>query len=448
VDQKAIVALNNRGTSLLRHGRQWEASRCLAVAAAASAPLSSSSSNFLLSLLYHPRLSPEQVAGAHAAAMNSPETGCPRPRGHRRLRVAYLTPDFHFHPIAFLHLPYLRYFDPHKFELLVYSSAPEPDAYTRQARAAAERWRNVAGKSPEWIAKVIRQDRVDILIDITGHFARSPLPVFALRPAPLQISIPGYPATTGLRVMDYKLVDRWTDPPGMTEHLYTEKLFRLGRPIACYAPPEDAPLPGRLPLETNGYTTFGCFNNRPKIHPGLMLLWVQILRRTGRSRLLFHHTFGGHREVTSEFRDPIARFFRSHGISSRRLDFVGGVPVADHLAAMACADIALDTFPYHGMTTTLEALWMGVPVLSLAGRAHASRAGVSILTCAGLAEWIVNTPEEYVERAVEMAGCAETVISLRAGLRDRLSNSALTDGAGFIRAVEGALVTLWRRSGS
>ena len=364
-------------------------------------------------------------------------------RDHSRLRIAYLTPDFHFHPKAFLHIPHLQYYDRNRFELFVYSSAPDTDRYTRQARAAADHWRDVANRTPERVAKQICNDRIDILIDITGHFARSPLPVFALRPAPLQISIPGYPATTGLATVDYKIVDRLTDPRGLTEHLYSEKLFRLPRPITCYAPPDDTPDITPLPALTNGFITFGSFNNRPKINPRLIALWARILLKAPNSRLLFHHTFDGYRKVSPDYRDPIARAFRSQGVSSRRLEFVGGVTVPEHLAVMAQADIALDSYPYHGSTTTCECLWIGVPVLSLAGRAHVSRVGVSLLSSAGLQDWITGSPSDYVRRAIEKTRDVDTLSRLRAGLRGRMRRSQLADGPGYIRALEDAYVKMW-----
>jgi protein O-GlcNAc transferase len=418
--------------------------RCLAAAAEACGPLSPCHSNLLLSLLYHPHLSPEQVARAHRYTGDViPERMIRRPNGS--LRIAYLTPDFHFHPKAFLQIPHLQYYDRNRFELFMYSSAPNEDDYTRQARAAADHWRNVANKSTERISKLIRNDRIDILIDITGHFARSPLPVFALRPAPLQISIPGYPATTGLSTVDYKIVDRRTDPPGLTEHLYTEKLSRLSRPIVCYAPPEDAPELAPPPSRANSFITFGSFNNRPKLNPPLMALWARILHETPNSRMLFHHTFDGYRKVSRDFRDPIARAFRSQGISSRRLEFIGGVPIREHLAVVAQADIALDSYPYHGSTTTCECLWMGVPVLTLAGRAHVSRTGVSLLSSVGLKDWIADSPEDYVRKCVEKARDLEVLDRLRSRLRGKMRRSPLTDGAGYVRALESSYLSMWNR---
>jgi protein O-GlcNAc transferase len=441
LDPDRIVELNNRGTAFLRFGRHRDAVRNLTSAAEVCEPLSPCHSNLLLSLLYHPQLSPEQVARAHRYTGNLlPERT--RPQADRPLRIAYLTPDFHFHPKAFLQIPHLQHYDRNRFELFVYSSAPKEDLYTRQARASADHWRNVANKSPSQISKHICNDRIDILIDITGHFARSPLPVFALRPAPLQISIPGYPATTGLSTVDYKIVDHQTDPPGLTEHLYTEKLFRLSRPIVCYAPPEDAPDVPPLPSRTNGFITFGSFNNRPKLNPPLMALWARILLETPNSRLLFHHTFDGYRRVSPAFRDPIARAFRSHGISSRRLEFIGGVPVPEHLAVLAQADIALDSYPYHGSTTTCECLWMGVPVLTLAGQAHVSRTGVSLLSSIGLKDWVADSPEDYVRKAVEKARGIEALNRLRSSLRARMRRSPLTDGPGYIRALEDSYLTM------
>ena len=444
MDAETVVELNNRGTALLRLGRHREATRCLAAAAEGCPPPSACHSNLLLSLLYDPELSPEQVALAHRSFLPPPPARGPTGR-RGRLRIAYLTPDFHFHPKAFLHIPHLRHYDRDRFELFVYSSAPETDRHTRLARAAADRWRDVAKLPAARVARYIQKDAIDILIDITGHFARSPLEVFALRPAPLQVSLPGYPATTGLAAMDYKIVDRRTDPPGLTEHLYTERLFRLARPVTCYAPPEDAPDVAPLAAAANGFVTFGSFNNRPKLNPPLLALWARILLATPRSRLLFHHTFDGYPAVSADFRDPIARAFRRHGVSSRRLEFIGGVGVAEHLGVMSQADIALDSYPYHGSTTTCECLWMGVPVLTLAGRAHVSRAGATLAAGAGLPDWVAASSEEYARKAVDFARDGERLGRLRAGLRNRMRRGPLTDGEGYIRSLENAYQTMWKR---
>ena len=406
-----------------------------------SPPLSVCHSNFLISTLYHPGLTPEQVAETHKSSC--PPADPVLRAGRKPHKIAYLTPDCHFHPNYFMQLAHLPYFSKTRFELFVYSTCPERDTYTRLVRAGADHWRDVKGRTPSDIARMIRRDGIDILVDITGHFARSPLPVFALRPAPLQIGTPAYPATSGLGAVDYKLVDAMTDPPGLTEHLYTEKLLRLPRTAFCYAPPPEVSPVATPPFERNGFFTFGSFNNRPKLNPPLLSWWARILRAVPDARLLFHHTFNGTCNVSGDYRDPIVRAFRAEGVSSRRLEFIGGLRFEEHLRLLPAADLALDSFPYNGCTTTCECLWMGVPVLTLSGRAHVSRTGLSILGSLGLTEWIAESPRDYVRRAVAVARRPERLGELRSTLRDRMRCSELTNGRNFVLSLEKAFLAAW-----
>ena len=444
------IAATNAGTRLLRKGRVIAALRHFEGACSTSPIPWHAASNLLLAAHYWP--DPSGVIAADVARQfadrvvmaPSPRTNTWRRSG--RLRIAYLTPDFHFHPKAFLHIPHLRYFDRRQFELFLYSSASNPDEYTLQARAAADHWREVSKRSSSEIASQIRRDKIDVLIDITGHFAHSPLAVFALRPAPLQISIPGYPGSTGVKAISHRLVDPLTDPPGLTDPQFAEQLYRINRTTVCYGPPPNASTVRDLPARSNGFVTFGSFNNRPKLNPWLLTLWAKLLEGVPGSRLLLHHAFNGERKVTREYRDPIARHFRSLGISSRRLEFIGGVAFEDHLNVIAQADIGLDSFPYHGVTTTCECLWMGVPVVTLAGQSHVSRVGVSILDSIGLGRFVAKSPQQYVEIAVRLVNNLSALERLRSGLRERMSNSPLTDSRSYIRAIESAILDLLERS--
>jgi len=314
---------------------------------------------------------------------------------------------------------------------------------TAEARATAEYWREASGLSADHIADLIRRDEIDILIDVTGHFVYSPLPVFALRPAPLQVSLSGYPATTGLPQIDFKIVDRVTDPSPANDNWYSEKLYRLSRPFACYSPAPSAPPVGPLPFEQNGFVTFGCFSRRSKINGPMLALWAEILHRVPSSRLLFHHSLGKDVAVPPSIRDSISRSLRGRGIPSRRLEFQGYRRLEDHLAMISGVDIALDTFPYAGMTITFDCLWMGVPVVTRAGDAHVSRTGASILSSLNLSDWIATSPGEYVELAVRHAQDQQRISSLRQRLRPALENSPLTDSASYARALEDAFLEMW-----
>jgi predicted O-linked N-acetylglucosamine transferase (SPINDLY family) len=242
--------------------------------------------------------------------------------------------------------------------------------------------------------------------------------------------------------MDFKIVDEVTDPKPRNDGWYAERLYRLPRPFACYAPAPTVPPVGPAPCERNGFVTFGCFNRRTKIQPPMMALWAEILRRSPSSRLLFHFPIAKDRQLPPAIRDPIARFFRARGISSRRLEFYGYRPIEEHLSLVSSADIALDTFPYAGMTITLDCLWMGTPVVTLAGGAHVSRTGTSMLTCLDLRDWIARSPKQYVEIAVRKARNASGLAGLRRNLRPSMANSPLTDSADYIRSLERAFTEM------
>ena len=366
---------------------------------------------------------------------------------HHRLRIGCVSPDFREHPKAFLQFRHFRHFDRKRFELYFYSTRSADDGYNAEARATADHWREAVDLSPDQIASMIKQDEIDILVDVTGHFANSPLPVFALRPAPLQVSLSGYPATTGLPQIDFKIVDHITDPGSAQDAFYAEKLHRLNRPFACYAPAPTAPPVGPSPIERNGFVTFGCFNRRSKINQPILSLWAEILRRTPGSRLLFHYPVGKDGGIPPESRNSISRCMRAGGVSSRRLDFRGYTPLEEHLTMVSSVDIALDTFPYAGMTITFDCLWMGVPVVTLASDAHVSRTGASILSSLNLCDWIANSREQYVEIAVQHAQDSLQLATLRQGLRPALAASPLADGRGYARALENAFLEMWSAVG-
>jgi predicted O-linked N-acetylglucosamine transferase (SPINDLY family) len=278
-------------------------------------------------------------------------------------------------------------------------------------------------------------------VDLAGHTRGNRLPLFALKPAPVQVTWLGYPNTTGLREMDYRLTDAWADPPGVSDELHTESLVRLPHGFLCYKPLDDAPDVAAVPAIANGHVTFGCFNNSAKVNEKVLDAWCGILNDLPESRLLLKSRQLHGQGLHERFRDAFAR----RGVDPDRVEMLGRVnSTIEHLALYGRVDIALDTFPYNGTTTTCEALWMGVPVVALAGDRHAGRVGVSLLRGVGLDELVAASPEEYRRLATELAGDRDRLEAYRSTLRTRMQKAPLTDAAGFARDIEAAYRDMWR----
>jgi protein O-GlcNAc transferase len=359
----------------------------------------------------------------------------------RRLRVGYVSPDFRDHSVAYFAEPVVAAHNRESVEVYCYSNVARPDAVTRRFEKLADHWRDIRGLTDSQAAELVREDRIDILVDLAGHTAGSRLLVFARKPAPLQVTWCGYPATTGLAAIDYRITDALADLPGQTEHLYTERLVRLPGAFLCYGPLADAPPVSDLPARVNGYVTFGCFNFLAKVTPRIIEAWSALLAAAPEARLVLKSA----PLVDESTRRLVRERFRAHGTDPGRVELLGPVTREEHLRTYHRIDIALDTFPYHGTTTTFEALWMGVPVVSAAGTTHASRVGVSLLGNAGLGDWVASSLEDYVELAAEKARRPDLLVELRAGLRGRLARSPLTDAALFVSRLEEAYRRMWRK---
>lgn len=399
--------------------------------------------NLMFALHYSPQFGDRQIFEEHlTAAQNSvlspghlaPERPFPVLSG-RRIKVGYLSPDFRGHSVASFIEPVLAHHDRSRFEIFCYANLGRPDDTTRRLMGLTEHWRDIYQLSDEKAAAMIAADGIDILIDLAGHTSGNRLPLMARKPAPLQATWIGYPDTTGLPEIDVRITDALADPPGATDRLHTERLIRLNRSFCCYLPPDYAPPVAPLPCLSRGHLTFGSFNNLAKVTSEVVALWARVLEAVPGSRLLMKCSPLADLEVCIR----ITEEFRAAGTAADRIVLrPGDASPADHLAHYGQVDIALDTFPYNGTTTTCEALWMGVPVLSLAGSRHASRTGVSLLTNCGLKNLVALSPEEYLALAQSLARDTEGLAQLRAGLRDRMARSPLTDGAGVTREVEGA----------
>ncbi|MGH7175871.1 MAG: tetratricopeptide repeat protein [Tepidisphaeraceae bacterium] len=354
---------------------------------------------------------------------------------NRRLRVGYLSPDFRSHSVAYFLEPILANHDHTAFEVILYSDVRVPDAVTSRDRAAADIWREVCGCKDQTVESLIRTDRVDILVDLCGHIAGNRLRLFSRKPAPVQFTYLGYPDTTGVEAIDYRLTDAWHDPPVQTERFHTERLVRLNGGAWCFLPKEDMPQVCPLPAASNGYVTFFSPNKIAKVTHDMLSVWHEILNRVPASRLIVL--------TGRDVRGPARIRAALSGVDSSRLQVVPRASTSEYHALYTGADVVLDTFPYNGHTTTCDALWMGLPVVTLAGQTHVSRAGVSLLSSVGLADFICHSPQEYVAQAVRIAADLDRLGELRATMRDRILASPLTDGARLAREIERAFRAAW-----
>lgn len=444
-----IEALNNLGETLKEQGRIAEAVDAFQTGIAAHPDHALIHSNLVFALHYTPEVSPDILHRAHvtwgerhARPLIPAAPAFPNDRSpDRRLRVGYVSPDFCTHSCAFFSEPLLRAHDRSAVELFCYPTSRRQDATTVRFQSLADRWSPLVGMNDEAAAALIRQDQVDILVDLAGHTGDSRLLVFARRPAPVQVSWLGYPDTTGLPVMDFRITDGIADPMNGTDRWHTERLVRLPGGFLAFQPalpvlPEPEP-----PSRAVGHVTFGSFNNLSKVSPAVVRVWADILKQVPGSRLIVKSKPLGDEPT----RERYARLFESHGVSRDRVDLLTRIdPAANHFRAYDRIDIALDPFPYNGTTTTCEALWMGVPVITLLGTHHVARVGASLLVQCGLLELVAGDEGDYVRRAVALAQDPERLAALRVGMMDRLKTSSLTDYAGFARKMEAAYRAMWR----
>jgi predicted O-linked N-acetylglucosamine transferase (SPINDLY family) len=359
-----------------------------------------------------------------------------------RLRVGFISADFFDHPIAYFLEPLLAAHDRDRLELTCYSGVVRADEFTSRLQASADRWRDIRGLSHQRVAALIAEDGIEILVDLAGHTTGSRLPVLALKPAPVQVSYLGYPSTTGLSTIGYRLTDIYADPPGLTEAQYVETLIRLPRTLACYAPPLGAPEVGELPAarpDRAGTIAFASFSSLSKIAPETVDLWARTLQAVPRSRLVIMARGAG----GTEFEKRIRAAFAAEGVDPTRIELRPSAAIGEYLAYHNEVDIVLDTFPFNGHTTLCHALWMGVPVVSLAGDRFASRLGQSVLSNVGLAKLVAESPERFTQIAVDLAGNLAELAELRRGLRRQMSQSPLMDAQQFAVDFEQALRQIW-----
>ena len=352
----------------------------------------------------------------------------------RRLRIGFVSGDLREHSVAHFIAPVFTRHDAAGFEIFCYANQTVSDGVTTRLRETVEQWREVAGLSDEELADAIRRDRIDILVDLSGHTARNRLLVFARKPAPIQVSMIGYMQTTGLSAMDYRITDEHLDPTGVSDPFNTEKLIRLPAGAAAFQTPIDSPRVNELPALSNGHVTFASFNNLAKVSPAAVAAWAEILRRQPNAQLL----------VVGRAGNSLQSDFEKHGISADRLDFRDRLPMREFLELHHQVDFLLDTFPYNGGTTSLLALWMGVPMVTLAGEGTVSRTGAGILQGVGLSRLVASSVEEYVTLAVSETSGLAALATLRQSLRAKLLPS-LEDPGIFTSQLEGAFRDIWRK---
>jgi protein O-GlcNAc transferase len=437
-------AHNNLGDALLKQGRPDLAAASFRQALLLKPDLTTAQSNLLFCMNYDPQVDPDVVFAEHCRwgrlhpPPSSPKAHANDRHPERRLRIGYISPDFRFHPLTRYFEPVLAHHDPKQVEVFCYADVLFPDPVTNRLQKLAQGWRSICHQSAAQIAEQISQDRIDILVDLAGHTANNHLCVFALRPAPVQATWLGYMNTTGLAAMDYRLTDAVLDPPGHPLR-DTEELVRLSAGMCCFGPPADAPAVAALPAQRSSHLTFGALHNLFKLNAAVFELWSQVLKAVPDSRLLIYRD-----TMTTTAQEHIRKQFAERGIGEQRLDLRVGGCGPGYLGIFNDIDVSLDAFPCTGGVTTCESLWMGVPVVSLCGVRPASRNSAGILTRVGLADWAVQTPDQYLALCARAAGGLEELAELRAGLRARMAET-LCDGRGFTVVLEDAYRTMWRR---
>jgi protein O-GlcNAc transferase len=374
------------------------------------------------------RHAPRATASPHA---NDPDPG-------RRLRIGYVSPDFRDHCQSLFTLPLFRHHDRRAFEVFCYASVDRPDAVTDELRASVDTWRDVLTLGNDALAELVRSDSIDILVDLTMHMANGRLGVFAKKPAPVEVSWLAYPGTTGVDGIDYRITDRYLDPPDKETDAYSEESLRLPDTFWCYDSRTKEPEPGALPAETHGYVTFGCLNAFQKTNDAVLELWTRVLAAVPGSRLVLLAPSG-------ETRKRVLEAFARQNVDKGRVTLVGRRPRLEYLSSYRDIDVCLDTFPYNGHTTSLDAFWMGVPVVTLVGGTVVGRAGLCQAMNLGLPELVATTPDEYVERAVDLTRDLPRLAKLRSELRNRMERSPLMDAERFARNLETAYRTAWQR---
>lgn len=427
------AAHSHLGNVFKDSGRLDDALACYRRAMALAPHSAEAHGNLLYALHFHHAsaqdiLEEARRFGAHHGAARHTAPAIPAQAG-RRIRIGYVSPDFRQHCQSFFTVPLLSNHDRGRFEIYCYAQLAQPDEVSRRLAGYADAWRPIYGKSDAQVAEMIAADGIDVLIDLTMHMANGRPMLFARKPAPIQAAWLAYPGTTGLPAMDYRLTDPWLDPVEHGNGPYTERSVRLPETFWCYDPLTGALEPNTLPALAAGHVTFGCLNNFCKVSDGTLDLWGKVMARLPSSRLILLSPAGSHRT-------RVLTMLGMHDIDAARIEFVEQRPRMDYLRTYHRIDICLDTIPYNGHTTNLDAFWMGVPVVTLVGDTIVGRAGWSQVNNLGMPELAAFDTASFADIACGLATDLERLAAMREGLRERMEASPLMDGRRFARAME------------
>ena len=449
IDHNYFQALNNLGNLYKQAGDVTEAIKFYQQAIKIKADYVPSWDNLLFCLHYSSNYQPLEIYNQHqgwAETLANPllqekPSYSNNINQERRLRIGYVSGDFKTHSVAYFLESLLKNHDHNQFEIICYSNTKKTDATTERLRELADKWRDIYSLKDEQVAALIREDVIDILIDLSGHTEGNRLLVFARKPAPIQVTYLGYPNTTGLNAIDYRFTDVWADTKRKNDYLHSEKLVYLPHGFLCYQPLDNSPQVDALPALSNNYITFGCFNNLPKVTPELISYWAEILKALPTSKLILKSKSLSDTATRKYFQ----QLCQQHKINPQQIEMIGWIADKNqHLSLYNQIDIALDTFPYHGTTTTCEALWMGVPVITLAGKSHVSRVGVSLLSSVRLEDFIAYSVDDYIQKAIALANNQKQLQQLRANLRQQMLNAPLTNGKLITKSIEDAYGNMWK----
>lgn len=437
-------ALTNLGTALTEAAELEEAITCHRQSLALQ-PDPPAASNLLYALHFHPDYTPEEIYREHVSWNQTYARPLPAgarlhandPSPDRRLRIGYVSPDFRHHAVGYNILGLMREHDRGQFEVFCYSNVAVSDDLTEQFRSYANEWRDIRPLSDEQACELIRRDGIDVLVDLALHTAGNRLLIFARKPAPVQVSTAGYPGTTGLETMDYRVTDPYLDTPGAGEEFCSEDVVRLPDSFWCFDPMTHEPPVSPLPACGRAFVTFGCLSKFSKINPTVLTLWARVLNQVPGSRLVMMAAKGAHRQRTIEFLNAM-------GVEPQRVEFVPYQPRQDYLRVYHGIDIGLDTFPYNGHTTSLDSFWMGVPVITLVGRMPVARAGWCQLCNLELRELAAWDQDQFVALATTLAADLPRLAELRRTLRPRMQSSPLMDARQYTRHVEAEYRSCWR----
>ena len=433
------------GSALVQVGDYEGAIAILQKAQALAPDLASAASNYLLAIQYSSKLSRAEKFAAAQAFAERFERPLQSHWGNylrrddapaHKLRIGYVSGDLRNHALAYFFEPILAHHDKSNFEVFCYYTHPVFDAVSQRIQVMADHWRSCHGMSDDALAARIREDEIDVLIDLSGHTGHNRLLTFARKPAPVQMTWLGYQATTGLQAMDYRITEEALDPSGISEQFYSEKLIRLPSSGTFSASPDSPPV-NALPALNSPIFTFGCLNNPSKITDEAIALWSSILRGNLATRLMIGN-------ATPALIDRFVLQFGQHGIAPDRLVFQPKVGLGDYLALHHQIDMALDTFPYNGGTTTFHSLWMGVPVMALEGNSTLSRVGVAVMRGMGLASFCADTPERYVEQALYFSNHLDELSAVRQSLRATMDHITQQLASQVTRSLEEAMQSCWQ----